>query len=356
MPYNPFATDDPVAQTLISVRKPPILQVNLTHFEWASDLASEWASADSRKRPRLDRSQTERPRQPDTNGVAKTEHQPATSSSAQPAVREVVRVVDKPVPYEPIGIWGTGPLVDDRVRKLVHFMLMHVNSPNVEIEAKVGQLIEKQQSVRAIELVPVLCETPLREDSNGECKFQSNVDEGYFFRLNEELNKRVSETQGSDEGRVAYTRTHEMDVYYPRRIRQMLRRSLSDKEYRVYKTQSKQRLGDMNILCPNRQYDLRYSASVETDCEKPDSEPELRRTKERMSYKFDCLSIDITVVDMQTSASNSIEKSYEVEVEIASPQQLYDEVTKYRNGDETSKLFNMASRLVETVRLILELE
>lgn len=264
-------------------------------------------------------------------------------------VREVERVVEKP---EPTTIMGERPLVDDRVRQLIGFILEHVNSANVEVEAKLGVLMEKEKGLRVIEVVPVLCETPIKSESNSDVRFVSDVGQALFCRLNERLNERVEKTSQLSEGSIRYVRTNELDVYYPGRIRAI--KALRDGSYHFVKAQRKTRLGDLNVICPGRICDIRYSASAEEDCIAPDANPELEREKERISYKFDCLSVDITSVNM-AMRNGEAERTFEVEVEIDASANLFDEVTKYREEDNSSKLFEIAESFVNTVRLLLEI-
>lgn len=303
---------------------------------------------------------------------------PAMSSQNKPG--ENVRVIEKPVVYEPSSIMGNPPLVDDRVRHLVQFILQHVKEGNIEIEAKLGSLIEKDQSVRVIHLVPVICETPIRPESNSDVRFESDVGEELFGKINERLNGRVEETSNRPKqnklinpnlpphingGTVSYVRTQEADVYYPSRIRQTRRPSaanaVSNPQQRpiydqVVRTQRKTRLGDLNVLCPGSICDIRYSASREEDCKvPPTANPEMQRDKYRLSYKYEYVSVDITTVEMVTRGGK-LKTTHEVEVEVdPAAVNLFKEVTKYLQGDESSKLFDVATSLVQTVRVLLEM-
>lgn len=349
MPYDPFyvaasPADDAVVKTakLVSVRRPPICSVPLSKLEWGTPDVSH------RKR-RIDN-------QPQQG--ANEAHRANHGVPQENDVRQVVRVVEKVVPIEPITIMGIPPLVDDRVRYVVNFILEHVNSPNVEIEAKFGTLMGKSEQLRVINCVPVLCETPLCSESNKDTYFKSDVSADIFSMLNARLNARVEATADQAKSRVQYLRTREMDVYWPGRVREtkVRKQALDGSEhYETVRIQSKKRLGDLNILCPNRYADIRYSASREEDCSiPPDSKPQMRRIKDRISYKFECLSIDITCVEMQGSANADNANTFEVEVEIDPSADLYGEVLKYRRQDEASKLFDIAGSLVNTVRLLLE--
>lgn len=369
MVYDPFQSSDSADRAVRSTffkPRPEILNIRLSNLEWSS--------SGSRKRPRPEPS-TSTSRQnatPDDNNdsphnaAAQSNNHHRTSSNvpseskagtsrpieSAPAPQEIIRYIEKPVEVEPITIMGGPPLADDRVRQLVHFILLHVRSPNIEIEAKLGTLMERAQGVRVTELVPVLCETPIKEESNSDVRFISDVGEDVFYRLNQKLNSRVEETAQQQQGTVKYVRTRELDVYYPGRIRQTKSRSNDHSPFKVVRTQKKERLGDLNVLCPGRICDLRYSASSELDCSVPTASPEMERDKDRISYKFEFLSVDITTVQMVRQGG--VERTFEVEVEIDSATNLFAEVEKYRRGDETSKLFDIAGSLVNTVRLLLE--
>lgn len=366
-PFQPKDCADGTARNTFFKPRAEILTVPLANLEWAT--------TGSRKRSRPEPSPStsrQNTTATDNNSSARhmpssaSNHHPATSSShpvakeeptrlaeSTPTPREVIRYIEKPVEMEPITITGGPNLVDDRVRQLVHFILLHVHSPDVEIEVKLGTLMERAQGVRVTELVPVLCETPIKEESNKDVRFISNVGGELFCRLNQKLNSRVEETAQQEQGTVRYVRARELDVYYPGRIRQTKSRPNDHSSFKVVRTQKKERLGDMNVLCPGRVCDLRYSASSEVDCSVPNSSPEMERDKDRISYKFEFLSIDITTVRMVRQGG--VEITYEVEVEIDSSTNLYEEVEKYRCGDDSSKLFDIAGSLVNTVRLLLEI-
>lgn len=361
MPYDPFHVPEPqedeeAAQAfkLISVRKPTICNVPLAKLEWSSGEGSH------RKRSRQEHQSQQKPNQAvDGPENRNTQTQNSTDISSVGQSRETsVRIVEKFIPIEPKTIMGVAPLVDDRVRYVVNFILEHVDSPDVEIEAKLGALIEKSNEVRAIELVPVLCETPIRYESNKDTRFQSDVGGEVFARLNARLNQRVEATAELKTGRVHHLRTREMDVYWPGRIRETkVRKTAPDgtEYYKTIRVQSKKRLGDLNVLCPNKIADIRYSASREEDCSiPPDAAPQMQRIKDRISYKYEYLSIDITCVEMQEQIRNEPSVTFEVEVEIDQATDLFGEVLKYRHQDETSKLFDIAGSLVNTVRLLLE--
>ena len=355
MVYDPFgaatASGEEAQTRLISLRRPKLLDFDLRALEWS----------DSRKR----RAEAQEPT-PSPGSVAprakllseKRTHEAPPDPQPGQVERQAVRVVEKEVFVEPVSIFGGVPLVDDRIRTVVNFILEHVNSPEVEVEAKLGFLFETQQNMRAIHLVPVTCETPISKESNKDTRFISDVGEAFFQNLNEKLNRRVEETERDTARRVDYIQTKEIDVMWPGRVREtraLKPRPDGREEFETIRVQTKRRLGDLNMLCPGRVADIRYSASSETNADIPfNSRPTRQRTKDRLSYKYESLSIDITSVETLEGSNQDSSRTHEVEVEIDQTANLYDEVMKYQNGDASSKLFEIATEMVNTVRLLLE--
>lgn len=325
MIYNPFSTSPPGS-------KPTPFKSRLQGISVSTLSPLEWTGAN--KRPHSDT----RP-----------------SHATQESVRVVEKVVQKVVHAEPTTILGIPPLVDDRVRFVVNFILDHVNSPNVEIEAKLGLLIEREHNVRAVSLVPVMCETPIAPASNKDTRFESNITREIFVALNAKLNKRVEETAGPEKKaheKVVYTRTKEVDVYYPGRVRETCVQNQAG-EYETIRVQRKKRLGDLNVLCPTRSIDIRYSASSEEDASLPEGcESQMRRVKDRISYKYGAIRVDMTCVSMHERGDETM--TYEVEVEVDASAELFEQVEKYRRGDDSSRLFDIATSLVNTVRILME--
>lgn len=352
MVYDPFGStsEDPrqqASQRLVAFRRPPICDVQLTSLEWGS--------FETRKRVRIEPNRENgqshapgQPKPPPKSAQAKAEPQPL-----EPAV------VEKIVYAEPTTILGIPPVVDDRIRYIVNFILEHVNSPNVEIEVKLGLLIAKEHNVRATQVVPVTCETAINQQSNQETRFESNVGEQMFFNLNNRLNQRVEQTERETKNKVSFTRSRHLDVYYQgniREVKEIRKRADGSEYYQTIHVQSKTRLGDLNVLCPIAHLDMRYSASREEPAEiQPNMVPTRQRLKDRISYRYEYLSIDITCVNMETIGGKSGSlRTYEVEIEIDSSARLYEEVKKYQQGDDSSKLFDIATCLVNTVRILLE--
>lgn len=347
MSYDPFAPAEngngERSKKLTHRRWPRIFDTELRALEWKTD---------ARKRPRCES---------EAAAGSRSRVSTAASSGRRPEVNSESRRVPgggaggeaARAPTEPSTIMGIPSPVDDRVRSVVSFMLQNVTSANVEVEAKLGTLFEKQHERRAVELVPVMCETPLTPDSNADTRFESDVGAHVFQHLNVTLNARcVATSNATPSQRVNYVRTKEVDVYWPGRVRET-RVHVENDVYETVRVQKKERLADLNVLCPGSSLDVRYSASLEEPATPPENGIEQsRRVKDRISYRFDHISVDITAAARpeRTQTVNT----HEVEVEVMDGAALYAEVVKYREGDGSSRLFEIATSLVTTVRLLLE--
>jgi polynucleotide 5'-triphosphatase len=342
--------------------RPAILQAPLNPLGWSTAPGGDLLAGAGGDADKLRAGKRPRP-------VAVSSEPNGVQAAQPPRVVEriVERVVEKFVPIaagERLTILGLPPLADDRVRNLVNFILQHVTSPGVEIEAKLGVLIEKNQNVRACELLPVLCETPIRSEvAVVDTRFESAVHQIFFAHLNVELNRRVDSTSTLEDetAKVEYIRAHEVDFFWPgsvRETRRIIQNEAGQEVYQRVRVQRKTRLGDLNFVCPLSDVDVRYSASLEADAPAPSQnapDPAKRRVKDRISYKFDSLSVDITRVELHDPAQNMHgQTSHEIEVEIDATANLYAEVEKYRVGDPSSKVFQHATSLVNTVRLLME--
>lgn len=355
MAYNPFAPsgDGNARRYAKPPRWPPIFETKLTSLEWGKADSSRKRhrpeSESTRRRPDTSRSEPDWKRADSTRSDRpRTAPEPAsavttTNTSALP-------------PVAGLTIMGGPPILDDRIRVVMNFMLAHVRAPDVEIEAKVGTVFEKASNGRAAEMIPVQCATPVLETSNGDIRFESAVDMSIFSALNTVLNQRVNDTAVSGGvGKVEYTRTKEVDVYWPGRVRETrVADSSSGRDvFRTERVQTKKRLADINFICPGGSFDVRYSASVERDASIPaGASPTKQRSKDRISYKFEYISVDITMVKMNEGGQETL--THEVEVEVEDAKRLYEEVCKYNGGDQSSKLCAIAISLVHTVNIILE--
>lgn len=352
IPYDPFSLPDTVPEGAVAgKRRPRILTTKLHSLTWSGNIANsaEHGSVTLGKR--------------EVNGVLvssgehgkvkKQEQEMNGVASSQQTEDNVITRVGE------VGIFGEPLFVDDRIRYIVSFMLRHVTSPSVEVEAKLGLVISKDTNRRAAETFPGLCEAPLRQEIERSYRFESSVSMGMFQYLNKALNRRVTETSKLRGGRVMYLRARQCDVSYPGKIRQTYdmvgNESTGQTDYIFRSVQTKRRQGNINMVCPLYPVDVRFSASSEISCEVPQNVDALmKREKDRISYKYKCLSVDITTVHVFEPASEQPEVVHEVEVEVDSEAHLYEEIEKYNRGQLDSKLFDIAATLVHTTRFLSE--
>ncbi|KAJ2847098.1 mRNA-capping enzyme subunit beta [Coemansia brasiliensis] len=193
-------------------------------------------------------------------------------------------------------IFGARP-AEDIVRVVADFLYTHMKErKNIEIEGKLGQFIDKRTGQRIS--LPVISEAVLSEDKN--MRFESNMTVQQHAMFNKLLNQRVDETRRADfkGSRIEYMHTREIDHFY--RINNTRIRVTRDKESnRVLGVITKNKVADLNIYSPRTKLDIRITINEEHPLEMPDTEshkPILERHKDRLSYKQDIWSFDLTQV------------------------------------------------------------
>ncbi|KAL6061422.1 mRNA-capping enzyme subunit beta [Balamuthia mandrillaris] len=231
-------------------------------------------------------------------------------------------------PFKPSASFlGYYPM-EDNLRLITGFVKQYIDRPNVEIEAKLGIIIDKHSNDRAH--LGVGSETcVLSEGSRPWFRFQSSLSEGTFALFNRTLNQRFIDTkQPSYQGSpMKYSHFTEIDVFYnqPSDVRVTL-----DADRKFVKAIRKRRLGDLNFHCPRSPLDFRISASEE----EPVPEDAIKggrasheRKKERISYVFELYSFDLTKVQMTNNRTQAEETTYEMEIELLDMKRLFTEFT-----------------------------
>lgn len=242
----------------------------------------------------------------------------------------------------------------------------------VEIEAKIGQIIDKDTNDRL--RLPVMTECMLsRTDPNLRTAFRSSMTVAQHSRLNGFLNNAFLSSKPAPAGEppkkprvpLDYVHTYETDAFYDvsqnalntlppavqnyldRRSKPKVRITTNQRTNQVTAKIIKVRISDVEIYSPQTPFDWRVSVSLEvnydgdmrdlvetTERRSPD------RNKDRVSYKHSHYQIDLTQVktaevgavlspltlSIRTStdmsaflqASSAIEKEHELEVEVSS--------------------------------------
>ncbi|KAJ2843276.1 mRNA-capping enzyme subunit beta, partial [Coemansia erecta] len=198
-----------------------------------------------------------------------------------------------PLRLEP-NVFGTRP-AEDIVRVVADFLYTHLKDrSNIEIEGKLGRIVDKNTGQRVA--LPVLSETALSDDK--ATRFESNMTLQQHAAFNRLLNQRVDETRRPEfrGSRIVYSHTKEIDHFY--KIEGMRIRVTTEKDSgRVISVITKTKVADLNIYSPRTKLDIRITINEEKALEKPDVDsikPILERHKDRLSYKQDLWSFDLT--------------------------------------------------------------
>lgn len=216
----------------------------------------------------------------------------------------------------------------------------------IEIEAKLGQLIDRETNDRYY--LPVTSECIL--NGNARVGFKSSMTEEQHKTLNDFLNKRVAETHPTNpqsKGRVQidYLHRRETDKFYelppsmhgtlPAAVREKLnprhavkvRVTHDQKSNQILAKIIKARITDLDIYNPQSKLDCRisinfemkYDGDIEDIIAAGIGERIPDRNKDRLSYTQSHYQIDLTQVTQTTSVNgvNRTEKEHELEIEVS---------------------------------------
>ncbi|KAJ3085266.1 hypothetical protein HK102_000161 [Quaeritorhiza haematococci] len=212
--------------------------------------------------------------------------------------------------------------VDDVLRQVADFLYRYIdmNNPHIEVEAKLGLLIDKHTRQR-IQL-PIVSEAVLKDD--GSFRFESNMTMAQHHHFNNLLNSLV--VPGC---KLRYTHRKEVDQFYRNRGSK-IRVSVDEKTGQVIPggVVEKKRIADLNVHMPNAPLDYRISVNVEMPAKQPsdDQIPEFRREKDRLSYRHEICQVDLTQV--KSVKRGDTELMHELEVEFIRSADLVTEIRK----------------------------
>jgi len=286
---------------------------------------------------------------------------------------------------------------------------------NVEIEFKIGKYLKKNNNNNSETKNDDerIChtyglETPtIISNKNNNFKFDSRITHDIFVKLNKMFNGWTNNAKkhrgniiegkdnncnklGSNDQKweyynifpdIKYSRTQDIDKLYenPYKKQSNIRVTLDINKPNSIKSNGileKSRIGDKAVVFPEEKFDVRLSCSTENIAPKPVGQiVQLIRVKDRISYKFDIFSIDLSVVHTyETDLSpNFIErlrleftkkpnqrkwpmdhgykKTYEIEVEIIDNKWLL----KQRNLRRDKKPSQFKEACCALVQLMLKL-
>ncbi|CAB4382587.1 unnamed protein product [Rhizophagus irregularis] len=250
-----------------------------------------------------------------------------------------------PKELEP-SIFGIQPN-NDFVRVVSDFLYNHVRKGDVEIEAKLGVLLDKVNRERI--KLPVFCETVINPHEDKWMIFESNMTLEQHKSFNELLNNRFIETKSpSHKGQpVEYKHTYEIDSFYDTkegRIR--VTRDRKTGEIVEGGIVQKIRVADLNIYSPNTKLDYRISVNREIPKKMPEGQHNFERNKDRLSYTHQIVKIDLTQVK-----GGSQDLTHELEVEFINPRILLEEKLKIERNQE-NKYIEIVEHFLNNIRML----
>ncbi|KAI9207147.1 CYTH-like domain-containing protein [Polychytrium aggregatum] len=284
------------------------------------------ADVPGQKRRRVDQDQpTEADPQPavgaiDPNAAADPEPQAPTnaqlSSSAAGAARN-----HAPLSRLEPSIFNSKPS-DDILKYVSEFLAKYIKRPHVEIEAKIGLMIDNRTNQRIY--LPVRTETVLADDRN--IRFASDMTMDQHAHYNRLLNNLTLE-RGSI---IRYTHLREVDSFYYAPSKNV-RVTTNEGSSEIKAIVIKKKVATIDVYCPAYPLDYRISVSEELPAPKPQPNQELvfRRKKDRLSYAHQIVQVDLTQVRKLSSNGNETDLTHELELEIRKPQDLQKELHKH---------------------------
>jgi len=248
-------------------------------------------------------------------------------------------------------IFGYLPL-DDSINVISKFLEGHLGTPNIEIEGKLGIIMDNNTKDRVY--LPVQSETVLTHDFKG-IRFVSDMTMEQHRKYNQILNNLVNDGNkpNAKTAFFSYRHIHQMDSFYQvPGHREKLRLSTDEKNNKVINFIKKVNIGHLNIYLPNSPLDLRISINIEEKMDQSlikDINPNYERQKDRLSYKSHALQIDLTQVQEPTNNK----KIHELEIELDS-NLLNNEKLKLKDKQthEQSQYYNILTLFMNSLRLL----
>ncbi|KAL1297903.1 hypothetical protein AAFC00_006418 [Neodothiora populina] len=249
--------------------------------------------------------------------------------------------------------------MNDFLKEVGDFLIVHATrndigagdarSGTLEIEAKLGTLIDRRTGVRVSTLGTTNMVLDHALTSNGSIRFESFMTELQHKQMNDFLNNAAQKSMEPHRVKMGYKHRYERDSFAPLNqagyealppsAKAQLRPNHSLKLRTTVDTKVpkgtpepvlgrivKIRLDDLDIHCPRMDFDCRISVNVEVDLNnRPNVDPSLivdalaaddperapDRFKDRLSYKHLAYSVDLTQV-----RGAGGKKTHELEIEV----------------------------------------
>ncbi|CAG8555277.1 30307_t:CDS:2 [Racocetra persica] len=263
-----------------------------------------------------------------------TESDPSVSNTDDFVVRYESAGHHLPRILEP-SIFGFQPTSD--ITKVVgDFLYNHVGRENVEIEAKLGILVDKNLQTRLN--LPVISETVINPRDDGWFSFKSNM------------------TIGDP---VEYRHIYETDKFYTGTGSGKIRVTVDQRTNKVIDggIVKKTNVAHLNIYSPCTHLDYRISVNVEKPMEMPNGQHVFERNKNRLSYSHQLFKIDLTQVKgpekqrLSDGTLPSPDLTHELEVEFLNPRILLEEKLKIEK-QQSNRYLDIIEVFLNNIRVL----
>ncbi|OZJ06531.1 hypothetical protein BZG36_00583 [Bifiguratus adelaidae] len=238
---------------------------------------------------------------------------------------------------------------DDVGMVVKQFIERYIDRPYIEVEAKLGILIDKmtQQRVR----MGVMSEAVLPEDDRS-CRFVSDMSLDQHRYFNNMLNDLVNKSNAKDYkgARIQYKHTRETDRFYES-FGKKLRVTYDQETRQKLAVVEKRRIGNLDVHSPNMPFDYRVSVNVEIPSQDPTVPQSFERNKDRLSYRHQLIKIDLTQVKGEQIPGRPQEVTHELEVEFADARDLVKARQSTRPG-EPDKMLDLVQVLLNNIRML----
>jgi len=242
------------------------------------------------------------------------------------------------------------PIFDELTLLLCNFIYTKVTSSNIELEAKLGRIIDPRSNNRIA--LPVSNEACISSIHPGmEYKFESAVSQKHFMFFKTVLNEMYARSQVNTTGatKIWYNTSEQTDIFCK------TSRITYEKD-KVTRCLRKTRLGDLDVFSPNSSLDFRISAKREVETELPQNTVwHLERRKQRISYMYSIWRIDITVVVESYPGKGKRKRrnqpKYEAEIECCNMNYLVQERDKAAKNID-NKLLAISRAFLENIHCL----
>ncbi|KAG0240314.1 CYTH-like domain-containing protein [Mortierella sp. GBAus27b] len=310
-------------------------------------------------------SETAVPTSSTVSGSASPGRSQPSSSEARPAHNDQQQHRHRP-PVKSHAFFGTD-VIDDVVQTVGEFLFEYCHLPNVEIEAKLGRLVDSATKQRIN--LPVRNEVVLAPQGHHKWyTFSSNMTIDQHSHFNGILNSRLQQVARAEprERHITYQHTREIDQFFERQGKKArVTRDQKTNEVIPNGIVQKERIADLDIYSPRNTFDYRISVSTEVPVLHPQGEPRFERIKDRISYRQNNFKIDLTQVKNSTKSNgpsissqmrpmqnnNNQELTHELEIEFVHPEELARErEIRMKRGPQPDRFIDVVGLFVNNIR------